>query len=87
MIRSALGYEDGNLGIVVWPFEAPADHISGKVEVSHQGDSAQPSALQFPVVEVDAIDPEATFAIDELAIESGFELGGVELVEITLYRR
>ena len=82
VLGSALGHEDGNLCIVIILFEAPADHVAGKVEVSHQGDSAQTSALQLTVVEVDAIDPEATLSIDELAIESGLELGGIDLIEV-----
>ena len=54
--------------------EAPADDVAGVVEVAHERDAAETRALQFAVVEVDAVDPEAALAVDELAVGGGLDL-------------
>ena len=54
--------------------EAPAYHIAGIDVVAHQSDAAETRALEIFGVEVDAVDPETAFGIDELAVDGVFDL-------------
>ena len=62
--------------------EAPADYVAGVVVAAHEGHSAETGALELAVVEVDAVDPEAALAVDEVTVGGGLDLRGVDLVEV-----